>query len=153
MDIDFNQFRFVLLKIKLVDIRSSFNENINMGEELTQGNIFNGFYSERFFGLIHEFCYGWRYSSSIWLPKFMNISNYTIHITCKEDENFTFVIYFNKKNNEVAIRSALYDKEVHYFKYYAEKTHLINFNHPFMSITDSHNHTNVSIIILHYEIM
>ncbi|KII60542.1 hypothetical protein RF11_05616 [Thelohanellus kitauei] len=152
-DVDFDPFRFVLLKIKLVDIRSSFNENITKGEELIPGNIFDGFYSQRLFGLIQEFCYGWRHMSSIWLPEYVKISNYTIHITCKEDGNYKFVIYLNKKTNKVEIRSALYDKEVHYFKYYAEKIHPINFSHPFMSITDSHIHTNVSRIIFNYEIM
>ncbi|KII60543.1 hypothetical protein RF11_05617 [Thelohanellus kitauei] len=153
MDIDFDPFRMLVLKITLIDIRASSKNDKIIDDDMTPTKIFGGFGSDKFFGLIYEYCYGWRHPLSVWLPKYVKISNYTIHINCKEDEHNKFVIYFNKKNNEVAIRSAIYNKEVQYFKYYDEKTHPINYSRPFTSITDYSNYTNVSRIIFQYEIM
>ncbi|KII72400.1 hypothetical protein RF11_06886 [Thelohanellus kitauei] len=99
MDIDFEPFRMVVLKINLIDIRSSSKNNKIIDDDMKPTNILNGFDSEKFFGLIHEFCYGWKHLNSVWFPRYVNISNYTIHITCKEYEHNKFVIDFNKKNN------------------------------------------------------
>ncbi|KII71677.1 hypothetical protein RF11_11479 [Thelohanellus kitauei] len=153
MDIDFDPFRMLVIKINLIDIRPSSKDNRIIIEEITPQYLFNTPDSHEFFGSITNFCYAWRYPSSIGLPKFMKIFNYNVHISCREDEYYKLVIYFVKKNNEVSIRSALYDKEFHYFKYYAAKTHPINFRNPFMSITDSSNRTKDSRIIFNYEIM
>ncbi|KII60535.1 hypothetical protein RF11_05609 [Thelohanellus kitauei] len=96
MDIDFDPFRFVLLKINLIDIRTSSKDNTIIDDHMTPRNIFGGFNSDKYFGLIDEFCYGWTRPISVWLPKYMKFSNYTIRITCKEYEHHKFVMFFNK---------------------------------------------------------
>ncbi|KII60545.1 hypothetical protein RF11_05619 [Thelohanellus kitauei] len=146
MDIDFDPFRLVLLKINLIDISSSFKEKNIKNDEITPNYLFHNDESKECVSLIYEDCFNGFLCNMVCLPKNMKLYNYTIHITNRENDHEKFT-------NKIGIKSALYDKENRYFKYYYEKSYPLNFGRPFMPMTGYSNRMRVPRIIYNYDFM